>query len=237
VTLPILSGFGLPVVSAEVDGRRANLLLDTGASAPLVYSARRLGVANNTWKSIDTICLGGMCFENVQTRAQDTPFSTDDPDDVQGFVGTAILSHLVFEIAALETVTLKYRQAACQGQAYTVSLDENRRPFIHVSIDDQVLPEPVLLDTGAQYTVLGSETVQMLDSYDREGEQPTSVCTVNGCSTEGTFISSVQRVCVGERCTNDVAVKYPAWDAVGCTFFENFSLAFDLAHDRLVFCQ
>jgi hypothetical protein len=236
-TLPVIRAFGRPVVSARVDGKKANLLLDTGASAPLVYSAQRLGLAHNTWDSTHSICLGEMCFENVLTLAQDSPFSTDDPDDIQGFIGVAILSHLVLEFVSLKTVTLKYRQPSCPGQAYEVTRDTNQRPFIQVSIDGQDLAEPVLLDTGALYTVLSSETLEGLDPYFREGEQTADVCTVNGCTSGSTFISSIRRLCVDDHCVEDAAIKYPVWDALGCSFFTAFSLAFDLPRDRLVFCQ
>ncbi|MEK6608030.1 MAG: hypothetical protein AABZ30_10245 [Myxococcota bacterium] len=234
--LPIQLGLGLPIVAARVDGESRYLLVDTGASAPLLLSAKLLGEPDQTWTKVQSLCLGGdMCFEDVQTFAQDGPFSTDRRGDVNGIVGMALLMHLRVEIDRMESLTLRYGFAVCDGAATPLARDESHRPYAEVAVDGAAIGS-TLLDTGAHHCLFDAATRDTLAAYVREDEQPASGCGVSGCA-EGYSVSRVRRFCVGEVCEDDVEVKYPVWNAVGSAFFSRRHVAFDFAAERMLVCD
>jgi hypothetical protein len=236
VTLPVLAKFKSPVVEAVVDGQRVNLLFDTGSSAPLVYSAKRLGRTTDAWLNVD-VCLGAMCFRGVDTWAHDSPFSTDKEDDVAGFLGMPALVNLVLEVDHLNTVSLTRSAAPCVGVSHPVTLDGSLRPFLSASVDGREFSAPVLLDTGAMYTVLGTGSVGLLGAYVHEHEQRKEGCTLLGCVPNSELNSVVHEFCVEGHCAQDVEVNYPVWDAVGDSYLSRFRVSYDFPNRRVTFCD
>ena len=62
-------------------------------------------------------------------------------------------------------------------------------------------------------------------------------CSIDGCSATGTFTSKARRVCVGATCLDDVPLKYPVWDALGCSFLFQATVDIDLRAGQIVFCR
>ncbi|MGH7434624.1 MAG: retroviral-like aspartic protease family protein [Polyangiaceae bacterium] len=236
-TLPVEPGYGAPVVDATVNGTPVKLLLDTGSSAPLLSSTQLLGAANHTWVSGVDLCVGALCFAGVQAYVENSPFTDGAPGDTQGVMGAAILSDLTYELDHLKAVTLSLGGPSCSGSSVAFTLNAALQPVVAAQFDGVTPSMPVLLDTGATETVLDTATAALLGAQLTAGQQPASVCTVNGCTADGGFESTLQAVCVGAHCAQNVTVKYPAWDAVGVTYFSAFHVAFDNAKTKLVFCN
>ena len=238
-TLPVKPGFGAPVVDATINGTPVKLLLDTGASAPLLSSPKLLGAANDYvgQRRRGKVCVGPLCFAGVQAYVQDSPFTDGAPGDTQGVLGGSILSSLTYEIDHMKTVTLSLGGAPCAGSSVTFTLNDSLQPMVAAQFDGVTPSEPVLLDTGATETVLDTATAASLGAKLTAAQQSAPLCTASGCAADAGFESTLQDVCVGTHCAQNVTVKYPAWDAVGDTYFSSFHVAFDYANARLVFCN
>jgi hypothetical protein len=236
-TLPVSPGYGAPVVDATVNGRPVKLLLDTGVSAPLLSSTQILGSSNDTWVSGVDLCVGPLCFKGVQAYAQDSPFTDGAHGHTQGVLGGTILSNLDYEIDHMKTVTLSLGGSPCAGSSVTFTLNGSLQPVVAAQFDGVTPPGPVLLDTGATETILDTPTAASLGAQLTAGQQPAPACTISGCVADGGFESTLQDLCVGSHCAQNVTVKYPAWDAVGDTYFSSFHVAFDYANTKLVFCN
>jgi hypothetical protein len=232
-TLPIEPG-GLPVVRATLDGRPLRLLIDSGASAPIVAPAL-LGIAAEAWTTVDSLCLGAFCFPDARVFARDSPFSSAEPGAINGLVGMSLLQGLALELDHGETLTVSTERRGCAGDAQPLSFESEGRPQISSSFDDGPR-SPILLDTGALYTLLSAQTAASA-TYLAAAAVSTGACSINGCAEKGSFVSMVKRVCAGATCLSDVPVKYPAWDALGNSFLKSFRTVIDLAGRRITFCQ
>lgn len=232
VTLPFTSNDGSARVSARVNGEAVELLLDTGAEAT-VLSPGLLGVADETLASADEICFGELCLQNEPVYAWETPFSTSIGDGPNGFVGMHTLGELRFEIDGANA-RLALGGESCSGTSVPLVFDQYGIPSVDVTA--HTLPTAsVPIDTGATYTLFSEATATALDAA-LEVKEPAPLCTVNGCQPTGAFTSVVPSYCVGSECETNVPVKFPAFDAVGMTYFARRHVAFDFAGSKLWFC-
>lgn len=176
------------------------------------------------------------CFLNVSLYAIDTPFSSPDQGEINGIIGMHLLQHFVVELLYLETVQLKFEQGACEGVYMPLEYDHTGRPKADITIDG-IRFDDMLLDTGGTYTAVGRSGMKMLQAYVFDSAQEVGLCTIDGCSEAGAFLSSVNEVCLFDTCAANVQIKYPVWDAVGNTYFSNFRVAFDFPGNRFGYCH
>jgi hypothetical protein len=233
VTLPFSSSDGSARVNARVNGKAVELLLDTGAEAT-VLSPSLLGVANETLASADEICFGALCLQNEPVYAWETPFSSASGDGPSGFVGMHTLKELRFELDG-SVALLELGGDACSGTSVPLVFNQYGIPMVDVTA--HTLPSASIpIDTGATYTLFSQATSDALDAA-LEPKEPAPLCTVNGCQPNGAFTSLVPSYCVGTECETDVPVKFPAFDAVGMTYFARRHVQFDFSASSLWFCE
>jgi len=225
--LEVLSGDGTPWVEGRVSGRSSLLLLDTGAAATVI-SAELLGVADGDGVWLDDLCLGEMCFSAFRIWARNTNFSSAEPGKLAGVVGVDLLGGMQVELDRGQRVKLGVGLAPCRG--------EHGRPFLPVRAAGVEL-EPVLLDTGASWTMLGPEASERLEDELAEDLAAASFCDIEGCRDDQAFTSTLRSYCLGAACEADVPVKFPTWDAVGATWLTRRRVFVDLAESSLVVCD
>lgn len=236
-TLSIEREFERPVVLANIDGKAARLLVDTGVERTIISSSF-LGVEDQTYtKSVKRLCMGsGFCLEDGQYYAWDTEFSTPEDGEINGIVGIDILKHFLFEMDRGREITLAYKGIPCEGAAFPLRYTDYGSPLMDVLVDGQEIAD-VLLDTGTAYCLVNADTVSALGTYFVDSAIETGGCSIHGCVDDGVFLSSVEQFCIHNQCLENVATKYPVWNAVGNSYFFEFELAFDFANHRLVFCD
>jgi hypothetical protein len=235
VTVPIDPSYGGPVVPVKLDGVARSVLVDTGSEGTTISSSL-LGARDRTMVTVDELCIGKLCLRDASVYAWETPFSSAESGETAGIIGMRWLRYFVLEIDRGRSLTLKRKEGPCPGAREDLSFTQYGIPTATVTIDGQSFPETVL-DTGAVFTVLSQTSVDGLGAYLTDLAQPAGYCTVNGCSDTGAFVSAINDYCVGEQCRNDVPVKFPAWDAVGSSYFFQYRVNFDFAAGYLVFCE
>jgi predicted aspartyl protease len=235
VTLPILTDPNeLPLVEGTVNGRPVRLLIDTGTSATIV-SATFLGVAPDAGTRLESLCLGALCWRQLAIWAADTLFSRPEADAINGIVGMSPLAQYVVQLDHGRTLTLSATADPCDAPAQPLTLNADGVPLLPASADGQNLGD-VLLDTGARYTLL-SAAVAAQSAYLAAGALETGACSIDGCTTSGSFVSTLRHFCAGASCLDQVAVKYPAWNAVGGTFLRRVRMVADFPRRTVAFCQ
>lgn len=235
VTVPIVAEQGWPVVEGRIGETAVRLLIDTGA-ASMAMSASLLGATEQAWHRLDRLCIGELCIEQAWVWAEDNELVKAEPGarQVHGLIGMSLLRHALVELDRGETVRLDFRGEPCSGMSIPLSFDDSGRPFAQAAIDGLPL-DPVLLDSGALYTVLSDQTVGKLEPYVRERATTAMACDVNGCNQQAS-LSQLRQVCLGEQCEADVEVKFPVWDAIGDSFFKRARYVFDARARQLVRC-
>ncbi len=219
LSVPIIGTQRLPLVQGTINGVNLIFLLDTGTVSSIV-SSTLLGVDDDSATRADELCLDQMCFLNVALYAIDTPFSRSEQGEINGIIGMHLLQHFVVELSYLETVQLKFEQGACEVVYMPLKYDLNGRPMADIIIDGTRFDD-MLLDTGGTYTAVGHRGMSMLQAYVFDSAQEVGLCTIDGCSDAGAFLSSVNEVCLFDACATNVQIKYPVWNALGNTYFSN----------------
>ncbi len=235
MTAPIVQMQGWPVVEARIEGRPARILMDTGASS-IVVSAALLGLRDRAWHTLAELCIGELCIDEATVWAEDNQLVTATPGDLQvhGLIGMSLLRYGVLELDHGRTIRFGFRDEVCAGTAIPVSFDDSGRPLAAAAIDGAGLG-PVLLDSGALYTVLADQTVDRLAPYLRDSAMPTTACDVSGCN-QSASLGLLREVCVGTQCEQMVDVKFPVWDAIGNSFLTRGRYAFHPHASELVRC-
>ena len=221
----------LPIVRGTIDGRPARMLIDTGASATIV-SAALLGVPPDQGTRT-TVCLGPVCWSQLGVWAADTPFSQPPPAPIQAVLGINPLGGQVIDLDHGRTLALWAEAPRC-GTHQPLGLDDEGRPMLEARLDDQPLG-PVLLDSGARYSLLDAGSAASA-SYLAEQATETGACSIDGCTSGGSFVSVARKLCAGDHCLADVEVKYPAWNAIGGSFLRRVRLIADLRRATAQLC-
>lgn len=235
VQLPLEPGSKSPVVVARIDGRKARVLIDTGAEAPII-SSTWLGADDGHWLRTRELCFGELCLRGEQVFAQDTQFSQPDEESINGFIGMRTLRHFVVEFERGDSVRLTQGDKACAGSESPLTFGPQGTPFVDVSIDGQEFPG-VTIDSGSTYTVLSEATAARLDPYVTDQSETADLCTIEGCTTGVARTSQVMSYCIFDTCQDNVPVKYPVFDAVGSSFLFLRRTAFDFPNSSIVFCE
>jgi predicted aspartyl protease len=222
------------IVKAKLNNVDINILIDTGFSGTFWLSSTLIGAKG--YVNIDNICIGRMCFSNVPSYAQDTPFSDADKTKTNGLLGMEILKYFSLEIVNSKIIHLNNNMDnQCDGNKTALTFDSFGRPFFDAKIDGLLFPN-FLLDTGALYSLLSPETVDHLTPYIKEGAETAGGCDINGCTDSGKKIANLKEFCLGKACANNIKVKYPVWDAAGMTFFSQFRAIFNFLTNELHLC-
>jgi hypothetical protein len=222
----------LPIVRGTIDGRPARLLIDTGASATIV-SATLLGVRPDQGVRA-TVCLGPLCLSQLGVWAADTPFSQPPPAPIQALVGINPLGSFVLDLDHGRTVALWEEAPDCGTTRHGLRPDDEGRPLLEARLDDRALG-PVLLDSGARYSLLDADSTDSAGYLDEQAME-TGACSIAGCTAGGSFLSVARRLCAGDHCLSDVEVKYPAWNAIGGSFLRRVRLIADLPRGTAQIC-
>ena len=225
---------GLPSVSASLGDRTMTLLLDTGASATVI-SAALIGRPNQSYYRLrDALCFDEhFCLENTLVYAWDTALSDAATEEINGVVGMDVLKHFSFRIKRGASLSLEHKAEPCAGASVPITYNQNGTPTVDAHIDDLALS--MLLDTGAAVCLLNDETAAALAPYFQENAVEAEGCTAEGCDDD-VFSSSIAHLCIGDTCLDAVDTKYPAWNAVGSSFFSAYDVTFDFPNDTLRFC-
>ncbi len=230
--LELKKGTDLPIVDASIGDIPIKALIDTGSSA-VVVSSSLLHRKDGETIFLPKICFHNLCFNEVRTLVKDTAFS--NMGEIQAIIGMPILQHLVVEHDGLRSVTLLRAMPACKGRSYAMQPDKFGRPHIAIHLDDQRVDD-FLIDTGAARTLLDASTISRLQTYVTAQAQPDKGCSFSSCD-EKVLSSMIKQVCIADQCTDDVAIKYPVWNALGFSFLEHFRFAMDFVRQEIIFCE
>lgn len=233
VVLPIAENRGL-VVEGTLDGRPVHLLVDTGAERTVV-SSTLLGKPDESGALVNELCAGELCFRKEPVWAWDTPFSTDQADGINGFLGMNTLRELIVGIDHGGHVILDSRGTACAGRGSPLTFTEHETPLVKARVGSGA-EATLALDTGSLFTVLGPETAGALTG-EFANVAPTNLCTVNGCNDSSASTAVLASYCVFDRCTENVPIKFPVWDAVGFSYLLRFRIDLDFRAQSFVYCE
>ncbi len=178
VRLPVRVVNGLLVVRITLDGRPFDFLLDSGAAGiamdPTVAEAlglERYGehIGSTTASFVETtaivptIGIGLLRMRNIVTRVVPIPFRPDDRTRVAGLIGFDFFAEIIVRIDAEHGIVDVFHPAAFRvPQEYTpvaIGLDD-KQPAVRIKIGP--VAARVILDTGANRSILGAEFAQRL---------------------------------------------------------------------------
>ena len=166
-----LDGAGPPAVSARVNGREANLILDTGVGETLLDAAlaRETGVAVQGAERIhfpsgpagivehgilDSLRLGGLEVESVPVQLHETRAAFADllPFPVDGVIGTGLFSRL-HSTLDYQTRTLRLDAGRRLHDGEPLYLAGEQYPLVEARLNDR-LDTLLFLDTGMSGTAI-----------------------------------------------------------------------------------
>jgi hypothetical protein len=185
VRLPVRIVNGLLVVRVTLDGRPFDFLLDSGAAGividPIVaeslglerYGERigaTIGPFPETTAIVPALGVGLLRMHNVVTRVVSIPFRADDRTRVTGLLGfdffADIVVHIDAEHGAFEALHPAAFRPSSDLTAVPVGLDD-KQAAIRIKVGP--VAARVILDTGANRTVLESAFAERLDPGDETG--------------------------------------------------------------------
>ena len=175
--LPLQTVFGtVPLVTADINGRPAKLVLDTGSNVSVLNSmaADRLGVAWDENDPVEVVGLGGtgrFFTATVQNLAlgddvtQDVQMAVAHglPPMIDGVLGTDVLAGYQLDLDMPHLRLVLYDAQACPDAAPSWSAPFTRLPVEQQQSGHLVTPVELngrrllgLLDTGASKTIVGT---------------------------------------------------------------------------------
>jgi predicted aspartyl protease len=182
VHLPVRLVNGLLVVRVSLNGRPFDFLLDSGAAGividPIVveslglerYGERvgaTIGPFPETTAIIPSLNVGLLRMHNVVSRVVSIPFRADDRTRVSGLLGfdffAEIVVHVDAEHGTVEALHPAAFHAAAELTAVPLGLDD-KQPAVRIKIGP--VAARLILDTGANRTVLESSFAERLDPAD-----------------------------------------------------------------------
>lgn len=188
VRLPVRVVNGLLVVRVSLSGRPYDFLLDSGAAGividPIVaeslglerYGERigaTIGPFPETTAIVPSIAVGMLRMHNVVSRVVSIPFRADDRTRVSGLLGFDFFAEIVVHIDAAHGVFEALHPTAFRPSAELTALPlglDDKQPAIGVKIGP--VAARVILDTGANRTVLESSFAERIDPADETAAPP-----------------------------------------------------------------
>ncbi len=206
VRIPVRFTNGLLVVRVVADGRSFDFLLDSGAAGividPIVaetlnlerYGERigaTMGPFPETTSIVPTLAVGALRMRNVVCRVVPIPFRADEGTRVSGLLGFDFFAdaivHIDPEHGSVEVVHPAAFRVPGDLTAVPLALDD-KQPAVRAKVGPVVAR--LILDTGANRTVLGLNFADRLDPADESGILPTSPFR----SVGGTGAAETERV-------------------------------------------
>jgi predicted aspartyl protease len=179
VRLPVRFVNGLLVIRVVANGRPFDFLLDSGAAGiiidPSVADAlnlerygERVGVTMGpfaeTTAIVPVLTVGVLRMRNVVSRIVPIPFHADDRTRIAGLIGFDFFAELVVHIDAERGVAEALHPSAfhipAEATAIALALDD-KQPAVRVKVGP--VAARMILDTGANRTVLAGEFADRLD--------------------------------------------------------------------------
>jgi hypothetical protein len=183
--LPVRIVNGLLVVRVSLNGRPFDFLLDSGAAGividPIVaeslglerYGERigaTIGPFPETTAIVPSMSVGILRMRNVVCRVVSLPFRADDRTRVTGLLGFDFFAEIIVHIDAAHGIFEALHPAAFRPSAdltaVPVGLDD-KQPAVQVKIGP--VAARVILDSGANRSVLESAFAERLDPADETG--------------------------------------------------------------------
>ena len=178
--LPVELRSSVPVLTVEINGKPASMILDTGSDSTVLtrIAARRLGVAEGgaarqlsgaggneqlTLAQIDHLSVGGIHLERVQVLLGDAP-----RPPIDGLLGIDVLVGYELELDLPHRRAALYRARQCatarpdwDGPLIQLPVQQQARSghlFVPVHVDGE--PLRAMLDTGASATTLSLQSAE-----------------------------------------------------------------------------
>ncbi len=190
VRLPVRSVNELLMVRVMLNGRPFDFLLDSGAAGividPIVaeslglerYGERigaTIGPFPETTAIVSSMSVGMLHMRNVVSRVVSIPFRADDRTRVSGLLGfdffAEIIVHVDPEHGTVDALHPAAFHAAADLTAIPLGLDD-KQAAIRIKVGP--VAARVILDTGANRTVLESAFAERLDPADETGSLTAS---------------------------------------------------------------
>ena len=171
-----------PVVSGEINGRKAGILIDTGSTTTLIArsSARRLGLELQYVSGFETHGLGGASRpemveidelrigQAVRRKWRMLAVGEHDMGAIDVVLGEDFLENFDLELDFANKVARLFQPQGCERSplsywapgATWIELERGRRISFPVKVDE--LPVRAMLDTGSTRTVLATQVVAQL---------------------------------------------------------------------------
>ncbi|MGD0472303.1 MAG: aspartyl protease family protein [Candidatus Velthaea sp.] len=185
VRLPVRMVNGLLVVRVTLNGRPLDFLLDSGAAGividPIVaeslglerYGERigaTIGPFPETTAIVSSMSVGLLRMRNVVARVVSIPFRADDRTRITGLLGFDFFAEIVVHIDAERGVFEALHPTAFRPPADLTAIPlglDDKQPAVRIKIGP--VAARVVLDTGANRTVLESAFAERLDPADAAG--------------------------------------------------------------------
>jgi predicted aspartyl protease len=201
VRLPVRMVNGLFVVRVAVDGRPFDFLLDSGAAGividPVVadslglerYGERvgaTIGPFPETTAIVPSISVGLLRMRSVVARVVPIPFRADDRTRVTGLLGFDFFAEMIVHVDAEHGNAEALQPSAFRAADFTavpVALDD-KQPAARVKLGP--VPARVILDTGANRSVLSAGFADRLDPASEKALIAARFSGVGGTGTAET---------------------------------------------------
>jgi hypothetical protein len=190
VRIPVRIINGLIVVRVAVNGRPFDFLLDSGAAGMVVdpivtetlglerYGERigaTIGPFPETTTIVPTLSVGLLRMHNVVSRVVPIPFRADDRTRVAGLLGFDFFADMVVHVdldrGIVEALHPSTFHAAPELVAVPIGLDD-KQPAIRVKVGP--VAARLILDTGANRSILGSSFADRLDPSSERATVPSA---------------------------------------------------------------
>lgn len=190
VRLPVRFSNGLHVVRVVANGRPFDFLLDSGAAGiiidPIVAESLNLerygervgatmGPFPETTAIVPTLNVGVLRMHNVVSRVVPIPFRADDRTRVAGLLGFDFFADTIVHVDAERTIVEALQPAAFRvppdATTVPIALDD-KQPAVRAKVGP--VAARMILDTGANRTVLASNFAERLDPADERATFPAS---------------------------------------------------------------
>jgi predicted aspartyl protease len=202
VQLPVRVANGLFVVRVTMGNHTYDFLLDSGAAGividPSVAEAlgierygQRIGTTLGTFSeetaTVPLISIGQLRMHNIVTRVVPVPFKADDHTRIAGLLGFDFFADAVVHIDHEHNLVDVHAPATFHPPAdatpVALALDD-KQPAIHAKVG--TVMARVIIDTGANRTLLQSEFADRADITSDRGAMIAKVRGVGGIGTVST---------------------------------------------------
>jgi hypothetical protein len=249
VRLPVRFVDGLPVVRVIVGRGAYDFLLDSGAGGifidPSIADQQHLerfgkhigstvGAFQESMTIVPLVTIGDLRMRNLAARVVTLPFQIDAHTHIVGLLGFDFFAdavvHLDLEHNLAEAIVPEHFHPPTDASSATLSLDD-RTPAVHIGAGSTV--GRVVLDTGANQTILESAFADRGEFAPDRFETPTRVRGIGGLASA--IPTRVPGIEIGGLWLRDVTVDVSNVDlgsdeldgTIGTDLLRSYELWFD----------